>query len=154
NNSAPITLGSGVTSLVVDGGGGSGDTYTSTGTPTITPTVQGVSSAVVNGTAGDDKIQIKQAGQTGQVTVWVNGSLAGTFSPTGRLVVHGLAGDDDIQTDGNVTMQLWLSGDGGNDRLKGGSGNNVLFGGDGDDLLVGGSNRDILIGGRGSDRLV
>jgi ELWxxDGT repeat protein/VCBS repeat-containing protein len=154
NNSAAITIGSGVTSLTVDSGGGSGDTFTATGTPTVTPTVTGVSSAVVSGTAGDDKIQIKQGGPSGRVTVWVNGALVGTYSPTGRLVVHGLAGNDDIQADGNVAIPLWLYGDGGNDRLKGGSGNNVLLGGDGDDLLVGGSNRDILIGGRGADRLV
>jgi Ca2+-binding RTX toxin-like protein len=153
NGGAPITLGAGVTSLTVDGSGG-GDTFATTGTPAITPTVQGVDAAVVSGTAGNDQIHIRQGGQAGQVTVWVNGALVGTYSPTGRLVVRGLAGDDDIQADGNVAVSLWLYGGDGNDRLKGGSGNNILLGGDGDDLLVGGSNRDILIGGKGADRLV
>jgi hypothetical protein len=154
NGGAPISLGSGITSLTVDGGGGAGDTYTATGTPTITPTVNGVDAAVVQGTAGDDNIHVKQGGSAGQLTVWLNGALIGTYSPTMRLVIHGLAGDDDIQADGNVSAPLWLYGDTGNDRLKGGSGNNVLLGGSGDDLLVGGSGRDLLIGGTGADRLV
>src|SRR5262249_9785003 len=107
-----------------------------------------------SGTAGDDKIHVKQGGASGQLTVWVNGSLVGTYSPTGRLVVHGLAGDDDIQADGNVIATLCLYGDDGNDRLKGGWGTNVLIGGAGDGLRVGGGSRDILIGGTGADRLV
>jgi Ca2+-binding RTX toxin-like protein len=154
NGGAPITLGPGVGGLTVDGGGGTGDTFTASGAPSIVPTVTGVADAVVYGTAGDDKIQIKQGAQAGQVAVWVNGTLAGTYASTDHLTVHGLAGNDDIQADGNVTVSLWLYGDAGDDRLKGGGGSNVLVGGDGDDLLVGGGGRDLLIGGAGADRLI
>lgn len=154
NGGATVTLGSGITSLTIDGGGGAGDTYTSTGNPAVTPTVSGVATAAVSGTAGDDRIQIKQGGSSGQVTVWVNGALAGTYSLFGHLVVRGLAGNDDIQADGNVAVPAWLYGDGGDDRLKGGAGHDVLLGGDGADLLVGGDGRDLLVGGTGADRIV
>lgn len=153
-NGATITLGAGVSSLTIDGGGGTGDTFTVIGTPTITPTVQGVSDAIVMGTAGNDTIVITPVGNTGRVRVTLNGTLVGTFHPAGKLIVHGLAGDDDIRIDGGVTIPCWLYGGAGNDRLKGGGGHNVLLGGSGDDLLTGGNDRDLLIGGTGSDRLV
>jgi uncharacterized delta-60 repeat protein/CSLREA domain-containing protein len=137
----------------VDGGGGSGDTFTVTGTPTLPILVKGTGDdLVVYGTGGNDNIIVNPAQQG--VTVKINGAVLGTFQPAGRIIVYGLAGDDDIQVAGGIINPCWLYGGDGNDRLKGGSGNNVLMGGAGDDLLVGGSNRDILIGGSGADRIV
>lgn len=148
-----ITLGSGVTSLTIDGGGGAGDTLTISGTPTIPTLVTGVGDdMVVYGSSGNDTIKINPAHQG--VTVSLNGTISTAIQPAGRIIVYGLAGDDDIQAAGGITNPCWLYGGDGNDRLKGGSGANVLVGGAGDDLLVGGSNRDILIGGTGADRIV
>ena len=153
-NGGTINVGTGLDALTVDGGGGSGDSFTVIGTPTITPTVQGVSDTIVQGTAGNDTIIVSTVGNTSRVTVKLNGKKVGTYQPTDRMIVHGLAGDDDIQVTGNTNVPMWLYGDGGNDRLKGGAGNDVLMGGDGDDLLAGGSGRDLLIGGTDADRLV
>ncbi len=153
-NGGTINVGAGLDAMTVDGGGGSGDTFTVIGTPTITPTVQGVSDTIVQGTSGNDTIIVSTVGNTSQVTVKLNRKVVGTYQPTGRMIVHGLAGDDDLQVTGNTNVPMWLYGDAGNDRLKGGAGNDVLMGGDGDDLLAGGSGRDLLIGGTGSDRLV
>ena len=153
-NGGTINVGVGLDAWTVDGGGGIGDSYTVIGTPTITPTVQGVSDMIVQGTAGNDTIIVSTVGNTSQVTVKLNGTMVGTYQPTGRMIVHGLAGDDNIQVTGNTSLPMWLYGDGGNDRLKGGAGNDVLMGGDGDDLLAGGSGRDLLNGGTGADRLV
>ena len=109
---------------------------------------------LVRGTAGNDTITITPSGNSGAVTVTLNGTSLGTFNPSGRVIVYGLAGDDDIQTAGSISRPVWLHGGSGNDRLKGGDGNDVLLGEDGDDLLVGGGGRDMLIGGEGADRLV
>jgi uncharacterized delta-60 repeat protein len=109
---------------------------------------------VVGGTTGDDKIVIQKVGSSGQVEVKLNGTSLGTFSPTGRIVVHGYAGNDDIQVVGGLSKSVWLYGGAGDDRLTGGDGNDVLLGGDGNDTLQGGNGRDLLIGGTGSDRLL
>ncbi len=109
---------------------------------------------VVGGTAGNDTIVFSPAGNTGSISVSLNGVSLGTFHPTGNLMAHGLAGNDDIQVAGSISNAAWLYGGAGNDRLKGGAGHDVLLGGEGDDLLVGGDGRDLLIGGIGSDRLV
>src|SRR5207342_2024496 len=88
------------------------------------------------------------------VTVKINGTVWGTFQPTGRIIVYGLAGDDDIQASGSTGIPVWLDGGDGNDRLNGGNGGNVLLGGAGNDYLLGGSGRDVMIGGTGADQLV
>ncbi|WP_322742571.1 calcium-binding protein [Gloeocapsopsis crepidinum] len=52
----------------------------------------------------------------------------------------------------STTINVILSGLGGNDSLNGGLGNDILSGGDGNDLLIGGSGSDRLLGGTGADR--
>jgi Ca2+-binding RTX toxin-like protein len=153
-NGETINLGSGLDGLTVDGGGGTGDTFTVVGTPTVAATVQGVSDAALSGTVGNDTIVLSPVGNSGTVSVKLNGKLVGTYTPTGRLRVYGLAGDDDLQISGAITAPLWLSGGDGNDRLNGGNGPNVLLGGAGNDLLLGGTGRDLMIGGAGADQLV
>jgi hypothetical protein len=107
---------------------------------------------VVNGTAGNDNIQVSQT--SGGVTVSLNGASQGTYSPTGRIIVYGYGGDDAIQVAGDVPNEAWLYGDAGNDKLNLGNGGGIVFGGAGNDDLRGGSARDILLGGEGADRLV
>lgn len=131
-----------------------GDQTTGSLTLLVTATAFMNGELYVGGTIHADDIRVNSIGNTGQVDVVINGSSAGTISPTGRIVVFGQAGDDDIQIAGSITNSAWLYGGDGNDRLKGGGGHDVLFGEAGDDLLVGGSGRDLLVGGQGSDRIV
>ncbi|HVK07597.1 MAG TPA: LamG-like jellyroll fold domain-containing protein, partial [Gemmataceae bacterium] len=114
----------------------------------------GARTLVVRGTAGNDAVVFNPGGSTGgTVQVLVNAVAPGTFSPTGRLIVHGGDGDDDIQVAGGIAVPAWLYGEAGNDRLKGGDSASVLLGGAGDDQLTGGQGRDLLIGGLGADAL-
>ncbi len=109
---------------------------------------------VFGGTSGDDTIRFVPAGNTGAVTVILNGESQGTFAPTGRIIAYGLAGNDDIEVAASIDLSVTLFGGDGNDRLKGGHGSSILVGGAGDDNLIGGDGRAILIGSNGSDRLV
>src|SRR5207244_1779258 len=77
---------------------------------------------VVQGTLGNDTIVFTPGGNTGDISVKLNGASLGTFHPTGRIIAYGLAGDDDIQVAGSIDLSAWLFGGDGNDRLKGGSG--------------------------------
>ncbi|MFN0052823.1 MAG: calcium-binding protein, partial [Planctomycetales bacterium] len=115
----------------------------------------GQTALIVGGTLGNDSILFSPAGNSGDVTVKLNGATLGTYHPTGRLVAYGQAGNDDIQVAAGINLSAWLYGDGGNDRLNAGNaspGGNLLFGGDGNDELLGGSGRDIMIGGQGADK--
>jgi PKD repeat protein len=111
---------------------------------------------VVGGTAGSDTIVVSPSGNSGALTVQINGASSTVSTPGGfsGLYVYAQAGDDHVQVAGSITVPVWLYGGAGNDRLKGGAGDDVLLGEAGDDLLVGGAGRDILIGGVGADRIV
>src|SRR5215207_8382174 len=71
-----------------------------------------------------------------------------------EIVIDAYDRNDNIQISSGVTVNAWVYGGAGHDRLKGGAGNDMLIGGDGDDLIVGGDGRDLLVGGLGADRLV
>jgi Ca2+-binding RTX toxin-like protein len=86
------------------------------------------SSAVINGTAGDD-------------------TLVGT---RGADTVHGFDGDDVLA--GNARRDV-LEGDNGSDTLTGDAGNDLLRGGKGHDTAEGGRGKDTLRGGLGLDVL-
>ena len=108
----------------------------------------------VGGTSTDDVLLFDRAGLTGEIEVWLNGSLLGIYVPTGSLLAFGQDGNDHLEVAGGILLPALLVGGDGNDRLKGGAGDDVLLGESGEDLLVGGSGRDLLIGGQGADRLV
>ena len=78
-NGTPINVGTGLESASVDGGGGSGDTFTLIGTPNITPTVKNVTDTIVYGTAGNDTIVLSPVGNTAQITAKLNGKVVGTY---------------------------------------------------------------------------
>jgi Ca2+-binding RTX toxin-like protein len=107
----------------------------------------------VYGTAANDVILVNPGRAAGSVAVQFNGQSRGTFSPTGRIIVHGLAGNDTIGVSSQVTRPAWLYGEDGSDVLWGGGGPNLLFGGAGNDTLYSGKGRNLLIGGAGSDLL-
>lgn len=144
---------SGITTVSVDGGGGS-DSLTSEGIPPVPVQAQGFADMIVEGTAGNDTISFKPGNIPGEVVARLNGAIVARFVPTGRLIARGRAGNDDIQVADSIDLAAWLYGGKGDDRLKGGAGNDVLLGGGGDDSLQGGQGRDLLVGGRGADKLV
>jgi hypothetical protein len=135
------------------------------------PFAAGQSMLVIGGSMGDDKIRIRPAdgkdddddrrdADWDTLKVMINEKdmdhvkIRGSISTiVDRIVVYGLAGDDDIQVSSAITIDAYLFGGDGNDRLRGGGGNNVLVGGAGDDQLFGGKARDLLIGGLGADLL-
>ena len=108
----------------------------------------------VYGTAGNDVILVNPGSASGSVTVMFNGKSYGSFSPTGRIIVHGLAGNDYIGVSSQIVLPAWLYGDDGDDVLVGGGGPNILFGGAGNNTLWGGKGRNILIGGTGRNLLI
>jgi VCBS repeat-containing protein len=112
---------------------------------------------VVRGTSGDDRIDVKSTGNSGQIQVSIR-SATYNFSRTypatfSRLIVYGLAGDDRIMVQSTVKVPALLFGGDGDDEVQAGGGPTALVGGDGNDHLQGGPGRDVLIGGRGSDHL-
>jgi Ca2+-binding RTX toxin-like protein len=108
---------------------------------------------LVSGTAGNDTIKIKWAGNPGKAQVVINNTKAGTFQPTGLIIVLGQTGNDTIAVDKKLPQPRILYGNDGNDTMKDDNGSSILIGGSGDDTLDGGDDRDILIGGVGADTL-
>lgn len=112
---------------------------------------------VLQGTSGDDVIQVIRNGNTVQViglaaTVVIENFEAGVD----RLVINALGGDDIVDAGGLSagSIQLTANGGNGNDVLIGGDGNDVLIGGDGDDVLIGGPGLDVLDGGPGDNVVI
>lgn len=112
---------------------------------------------VVNGTNGDDVIQV--ACSAGEATV---SGLAATVSVSSaqaaqdQLAIAALAGYDVVEASGLAASAIQLQADGGDgeDLLIGSSGNDTLLGGAGDDVLLGGPGQDVLVGGAGDDTLI
>jgi uncharacterized delta-60 repeat protein len=120
---------------------------------TADPLYAGWSMLVASGTTGDDRIDFRAGEAAGAVIVTVNGAVAGTFTPTSRILAYGWAGNDSIRVDKKIALSAWLYGGDGDDDLRGGSGHDVLQGGTGNDALFGEAGRDLLIGGLGQDQL-
>jgi uncharacterized repeat protein (TIGR01451 family) len=117
------------------------------------PCLPGKQALLVIGTAGNDTIRLASTSTTGQARVVINGAEAGTFTPSGLIIVQGLAGNDTIAVDKKLPQARILYGDDGNDTLDGDVGRNILVGGAGDDTFEGDDGRDILLGGAGADTL-
>lgn len=116
------------------------------------PCEPGKTALFVSATAGDDLIRFVSVAGNDQIRVLINGQDEGVFAPTSWLIGFGQAGDDVIQAE-VPSRDVWLYGQGGNDRLVAGNNNAILLGGIGDDHLLGGNGSDILIGGDGADTL-
>ena len=115
---------------------------------------------VINGTAGNDVINITPASgkgtvpaSGGSIVATMNGATYGPFAATGRIVVYTNSGNDAVTVSPAIYLQSWLMAGNGNDTLSGGSGNNVLVGGGGRCTLTGGAGRNLVIAGSGSSRL-
>ncbi|MGH9379904.1 MAG: M91 family zinc metallopeptidase [Thermoanaerobaculia bacterium] len=102
--------------------------------------------------AGDDRIRISQDQSTGEVAVDINGEVhTYTQQEASRLVVRAGAGDDFIDTNDDVTANLTLEGNDGEDFVVGGAGDDRIEGGTGKDTLFAGAGRDYVYGGAGED---
>jgi PKD repeat protein len=154
----PTAIGTYTVSLVVSDDDG---TLSAAATSTITvtgaqvtpdPEDPGASTLIVSGGPLDDVIFIS-GGNGKNIVVTVNGVVAGTFDPNGRVIVRGGDGDDTIVADGRLTVPVLFFGEDGNDSLAGGGAEAILVGGDGDDLLTSDKGKDLMIGGAGSDDL-
>ncbi|MGH8696831.1 MAG: calcium-binding protein, partial [Burkholderiales bacterium] len=117
----------------------------------------------VNGTAGDDAVQVTLAGSQTLVTGLAAQVSIDHFDADKDLLRIQLgAGDDVVDASALPAGAIGLvaeGGDGddfllggaGDDMLLGGAGDDVLLGGDGDHVLDGGDGEDTLIGGAGDD---
>jgi len=113
---------------------------------------------IVNGTAGDDAIQI--ASLTSGNAIRVGGlhatvNISGVEGTTDGLTVNGLAGNDAVNAHGVAAgaINLTLNGGAGNDTLTGSPGNDIIVGGTGNDTALMGSGDDTFVWnpGDGSD---
>ncbi len=110
---------------------------------------------VINGTAGDDVIQI--VGDSTGITVLGLATQVhiANFDANDRIVINGLGGDDVIVASGlTAAAQLAANGGDGDDVLIGSPGNDTLTGGAGDDVLIGGGGQDVLDGGAGDNVVI
>jgi Ca2+-binding RTX toxin-like protein len=109
----------------------------------------------VYGTDGPDELHLYSAGTQGKVSVDSTPGIEFDVAlGTASLVkMSGGTGDDDISVDANVSTDVTIEGDGGDDTLRGGSGNDTISGGNDDDMLIGGAGDDQLNGGDGRDQI-
>lgn len=129
---------------------------------------------VVNGTAGDDKIDVGFVDAEGDKLTWTGGQIdaglgddtvtgsmsadtilggSGTDVLTGRAGNDVINGGNDNDTITGDTGNDTLSGGDGNDSIHGGADQDVLYGELGDDSLDGGEGNDSIFGGAGADTL-
>lgn len=132
---------------------------------------------VVNGTTGNDKINVSASGDTiAVVTTLPTVPVTGTtqlFSRIGAktITINGMGGNDVITVsslvtkpciintgDGNVSVvggsgNDTISGGKGNDTIDGGAGDDVIFVGDGASYVMGGPGNDAIYGGLGNDTM-
>lgn len=106
---------------------------------------------VIDAKGGDDQIGVKQA-QNGDITVTVNGkSQKFTGTEKDNIVIKAGDGNDEIVVDSNVTVNLTLEGNAGDDKITGGAGADKIDGGDGYDYINGFKGKDTLSGGAQND---
>jgi Ca2+-binding RTX toxin-like protein len=112
-----------------------------------------IDTVIVNGTNGNDIIDIFGAGSSYSVVglaVLVN---VRTSEPNDKLVVRALGGNDGVTatTLPAGVVLLTLDGGSGNDTLLGSQGADTFFGGDGNDFVLGDNGNDTATLGAGGD---
>ncbi|WP_186826968.1 tandem-95 repeat protein [Shimia ponticola] len=131
---------------------------------------------IVEGTAGDDRIDVNYTGDPDGDRVDANDQILPgegqdddiIRAGDGNDIILSGNGDDDIfggkgneeiwAGSGNDIIRGedgndWMHGQDGNDRLEGGRGDDMLFGEAGNDILLGGDGHDTLDGGEGNDEM-
>jgi Ca2+-binding RTX toxin-like protein len=107
----------------------------------------------VNGTAGNDTINVALAGGVIQVVGTSPNVAIFHAEATDQLVVNGGNGNDTINAAAlpSNTIAVTIDGGNGNDILVGSQRNDVILGGAGNDVLFAVSGVDSLFGGAGQD---
>jgi len=118
----------------------------------------GLRHVVVNGSYGDDRIEVAKNVPT---TAGLYGGMGNDriFGSANRNWIYGESGDDTLIGGGGIDDIIggagndWLYGLGDADYLDGGAGWNWLYGGGGNDTLWGVAGRDRLFGGSGNNQI-
>jgi Ca2+-binding RTX toxin-like protein len=112
-----------------------------------------VDSVAVNGTNGDDTIQVQGAGTSVAVSGLAALVTIANAEATDALLVNALGGDDVVNATSLPAgvMKLTVDGGAGDDTLLGSQGADVLLGGDGDDSVFGDNGDDVAFLGAGDD---
>jgi hypothetical protein len=125
----------------------------------------GTALAVGGNAAGGDSILLSAANTSGTaVSVTLDKTVLGTFTPTGHILIYGQGGKDTITVKPDVVgktsyylqVPAMLYGEGsGGDHISaaGSAANNVLTGHGANEVLTGGQGRDLLIAGTGAATL-
>jgi Ca2+-binding RTX toxin-like protein len=113
-------------------------------------------SVTVEGTNGDDVINIGNTGNEVSVTGLTAAVNIRAAEPADKLNINALGGFDAVLATGLEANVVTYTADGGagNDLLIGSTGNDHLIGGDGDDFLVGRPGTDQLDGGAGHNVVI
>jgi len=107
----------------------------------------------VNGTDGNQHIQVTAVGTTVTVTGLPEVvTIANAEAANDRLVIQALGGNDVIDASTlAAVIGLTIDGGAGNDTITGSQGNDTLIGGDGNDKVTGGRGNDVALLGAGDD---
>jgi RTX calcium-binding nonapeptide repeat (4 copies) len=111
---------------------------------------------LVNGTAGDDVVNVTGAPAGPVVTGLPAQTRLTSAEPSDTLAVAALAGTDRVDASALPAGVVTLTAHGGtgNDTLIGSGGDDLYFGGIGDDRFEWGQGNDVFEGEAGTDRLV
>jgi Ca2+-binding RTX toxin-like protein len=119
--------------------------------------VAGADTVIVQGTGGNDVIEVAGSGTSYTVAgLAALVTVHGSEGANDRLTINGLAGDDVVDATDLAAGVVQLTANGGadDDILIGGAGNDTLLGGEGDDVLLGGPGADVLDGGPGDNTVI
>ncbi|WP_254508373.1 beta strand repeat-containing protein [Anatilimnocola floriformis] len=109
---------------------------------------------VINGTNGDDIIDVFGAGSSVSVLgLHTRVNITSSEGANDALVIDGLGGNDGItaSTVPAGVIKLTLDGGTGNDTLLGSQGNDTIYGGEGNDFVFGDNGNDTAFLGAGND---
>jgi Ca2+-binding RTX toxin-like protein len=110
---------------------------------------------IVNGTNGDDIIDIFGAGTSASVVgLPTRVNITNSEGANDSLVINALGGDDRVTatTLPAGVIKLTVDGGAGNDTLLGSQGADVFLGGAGDDFIFGDNGNDLALMGAGDDK--
>ena len=109
---------------------------------------------IVNGTNGDDTIEVLGAGTSASVVgLSAQVNITNAEGANDSLVINALGGDDAVTatTLPAGVIKLTIDGGAGDDTLLGSQGADVFLGGDGNDFVFGDNGNDVAFLGAGDD---
>ncbi|PST21978.1 calcium-binding protein [Mesorhizobium plurifarium] len=122
-----------------------------------------LSSAVIDGGSGWDRLSMFDEGRTDDVTIDFGRGVASTGTLISGIEVASvdLGSGSDTLIAGNLSSLTahmgegdnYVTGSSGRDYIASGSGDDALYGGAGDDILISAGGHDVLVGGDGNDEI-